>query len=101
MHYSIAIDRMAQHVMCDCIDNPSKWLILRLEILPLSPGNGTKFLVELRVDEARVRVVLHQAEHLLLGQQETRQAGQTQALDDSIFRLVVQVDLQPNRQQHQ
>lgn len=49
------------------------------------------------MDEARVRVVLHQAEHLLLGQQETRQAGQTQALDDSIFRLVVQVDLQPNR----
>ena len=64
--------------------------------MPFSPGNGTEFLVELRVDEARVRVVLHQVKHLLLGRQETRQAGQTQALDDSVLRLVVQVDLQPN-----
>lgn len=64
-----------------------------------SPSRSRQqFIVELRVDEPRVGVVLHQAVDFLLGREKAGHVGLLEILDDFVFGVKVQVDLQQTRE---
>lgn len=70
----------------------------------LPPGRVAQFPVEVGVNEAWVRVVLHQAVDLPLSCQEDVDVGLLEALHDGVLGVEVQVYLQPDKsseRQHQ
>lgn len=70
------------------------WLGLGLDAPPVSASRLAQVSEELRVDEPGVGVVLHQAVNFPLRRHEASGRGLLEALDDGVFGLEVQVDLE-------